>query len=357
MFEILRKSSTSKARAGKLHTAHGTIETPVFMPVGTQATVKALTPQHLKDSQAQIILGNTYHLSLRPGVDLIKQFGGLHEFMAWDRPILTDSGGFQVFSLAANRKIDPDGVTFKSHIDGSSHRFTPESVVDLQLGFNSDILMPLDICTEYPATEAATRRDLAITHDWERRAFDHWQAHKKDQQLFAIVQGGMYPHLRDESVAALTQLDFPGFAIGGVSVGEPMDKMYPIIEHTTPQLPENKPRYLMGVGEPDNLRFAIEQGIDMFDCVIPTRLARHGTVFVGENGDKLSIKNSQFFDDKSPLDETCSCYTCQNFSRAYLRHLFKAGEILAMTLLSLHNVHFLVEFVQKIRQEILAGTR
>ena len=353
MFSIEKKSNRTKARAGKLKTAHGVIETPVFMPVGTQATVKALTPAHLKECESQIILSNTYHLSLRPGVELIKEFGGLHGFMNWDRPILTDSGGFQVFSLAANRKIDKDGVTFKSHLDGSEKRFTPESVVDLQLGFNSDILMPLDICTAYPATEDEVRRDLKVTHDWERRAYEHWIKNKDNQQLFAIVQGGMFPQLRDESVRALTQYDFPGFAIGGVSVGEPIDKMYPIIEHTTLQLPEDKPRYLMGVGEPDNLRFAIENGVDMFDCVIPTRLARHGTVFVGKDGEKLSIKNQQFKSDKLPLDAECSCYTCKNFSRAYLRHLFKASEILAMTLLSLHNVHYLVHYVKKIREKIL----
>ena len=345
----------TKARVGKLHTAHGSIETPVFMPVGTQATVKSLTPQQLKECQTQILLSNTYHLALRPGIDLIQEFGGLHAFMGWEHPILTDSGGFQVFSLSANRKIDADGVTFKSHIDGSLHRFTPESVVDLQLGFNSDILMPLDICTAYPATEEETSRDLDITHDWEKRAFIHWQKHKKKQQLFAIVQGGMYPHLRDKSLEVLTQEDFSGFAVGGVSVGEPMDKMYPIISHTVPQLPENKPRYLMGVGEPDNLRFAIENGVDMFDCVIPTRLARHGTIFVGEEGQKINIKNKQFLSDKRPLDTDCKCYTCQHFSRAYIRHLFRSGEILSMTLMSIHNVHFLIQYVQKIRQEIGLG--
>ena len=352
-FELIKKSKTSKARAGILHTPHGPIETPVFMPVGTQGTVKSLTPQHLHDVNAQIILSNTYHLALRPGSKLIKEAGGLHKWIAWPKPILTDSGGFQVFSLSKMRKITDTGVTFQSHIDGTKHLFTPKSVIDLQHDFGTDIMMPLDICTPYPATEEQTLKDLQITHAWEQEAADYWRTKNTPQLLFAIVQGGMYPHLRDQSVEALTKLDLPGYAIGGVSVGEPIDKMYPIIAHTTPQLPENKPRYLMGVGLPENLEFAIAQGIDMFDCVLPTRLARHGQVFTSEG--KLTIKNERYKQDFLPLDGTCTCYTCTHFSRSYLRHLFMAKELLAMTLLSLHNVHYLIQFVQKIREDILAS--
>jgi queuine tRNA-ribosyltransferase len=351
-FEILKKSKTSKARAGILHTPHGPINTPVFMPVGTQGTVKSMTPQHLHDCNTQIILGNTYHLSLRPGADNLEAFGGLHQWIGWNKPILTDSGGFQVFSLSKIRKIKDEGVTFQSHIDGTKHLFTPKSVIDLQLKFGSDIMMPLDICTPYPATEEQTLKDLHKTHAWEQEAADYWRSKQTKNLLFAIVQGGMYPHLRDQSVETLTKLDLPGYAIGGVSVGEPIDKMYPIIAHTTPQLPENKPRYLMGVGLPENLKFAIEQGIDMFDCVLPTRLARHGQVFTSQG--KLTIKNEQFKLDQAPIDPTCTCYTCTHFSKSYLRHLFMAKELLAMTLLSIHNVHYLIHFVDKIRQEILS---
>lgn len=350
-FEIIQESTKSGARAGILHTPHGSIETPVFMPVGTQATVKGMTPEMVDECGADIILANTYHLSLRPGVELIKSFNGLHDFMHWKKPILTDSGGFQVFSLSNMRKITPEGVTFKSHLDGSAHIFTPQSVIDLQLGFNSDIMMPLDICTAYGCSEKDTKADLDITHKWEKEAFDYWKEQETAQQLFAIVQGGMYQNLREESVNFLTQLDFPGFAIGGVSVGEKPEEMSEIIAHTTPLLPKEKPRYLMGVGRPENFDFAISHGVDMFDCVIPTRLARHGQTFTSEG--KLTIKNNIYKDDKKPLDPECNCYTCRNYSRAYLRHLFMAKELLAMTLLSIHNVYYLLHYVKRIREKII----
>lgn len=350
-FEIIKESKHSKARAGILKTAHGDIRTPVFMPVGTQATVKALTPDMVKAAGADIILSNTYHLHLRPGADLIADLGGLHSFMAWDKPILTDSGGFQVFSLSKIRKIHENGITFKSHIDGSQHEFTPRRVIDIQRQLGSDIMMPLDICTPYPASRQQCEDDLDITSRWEIDAFDYWQNDPSYQALFAIVQGGMYPDLRQKSLDALLQRDFPGYAMGGVSVGEPLDDMHRIIADTIPSFPKEKPRYLMGVGYPHNLDFAIAQGVDMFDCVIPTRLARHGQVFVPDG--KLTIKNQQYKNDATPIDSNCTCYTCRHFSRAYLRHLFISGEILASTLMSLHNIHALIHHVQKIRDRIL----
>lgn len=351
VFEVVKESGKSKARAGVIHTNHGPVPTPVFMPVGTQATVKTLTPAMLEDIGADIILSNTYHLSLRPGIELIREFSGLHPFMNWQRPILTDSGGYQVFSLAGMRKITDDGVTFKSHLDGSSRLFTPENVVDLQLGFNSDILMPLDICTPYPSDKETTRKDLQITAKWEERAAAHWRKNAQGQLLFGIVQGGMFPELRKESADQITALDLPGYAMGGLSVGEPREQMEEMVSFTTSLLPKTKPRYLMGVGLPENLSFAIDQGVDMFDCVIPTRLARHGQVF--SDGKRINIRNQQYRTDKSPIDATCACYTCRHFSKAYLRHLFAADEILGLTLMSLHNVHYLVHFVKAIRQAIL----
>lgn len=350
-FEIIKKSKKSKARAGVFHTAHGPIMTPAFMPVGTQGTVKSLTPDMLKNLGAQIILGNTYHLSLRPGVELIKKFGGLHQFIGWDKPILTDSGGFQVFSLSKIRKITAEGVIFQSHIDGSKHLFTPESVVDLQLSFNSDILMPLDICSGYPTSYEQTLKELEITTKWETRAKAHWDKHHTGQQLFSIMQGGMYKDLREKSAEALNALDFPGYAIGGVSVGEPSDLLDEITAISAAFLPENKPHYLMGVGLPENLDFSIKHGIDLFDCVIPTRLARHAQALTSEG--KLNIRNKQFAEDMTPLDPTCTCYTCTGFSRAYLRHLIMCKEILGHTLMSLHNVHYLVHLVEAIRQDII----
>ncbi|MGE4170448.1 MAG: tRNA guanosine(34) transglycosylase Tgt [Candidatus Margulisiibacteriota bacterium] len=351
VFEVLKTSTKTKARAGILHTNHGPIHTPVFMPVGTQATVKSLTPDMLAELGADVILSNTYHLSLRPGADLIESMGGLHPFMNWHKPILTDSGGFQVFSLKNIRKIKEDGVEFQSHLDGSKQFFSPERVVDLQLQFNSDILMPLDICSPHPATEAQIEEAMNITLDWERRAKAHWQDRATGQLLFGLIQGGMYPHFRTESTKKTVEIDFPGYAIGGLSVGEPRELMEAMIAHTAPLLPDNKPRYLMGVGLPENLEFAIAHGIDMFDCVIPTRLARHSQVFT-RNG-KLNIKNTVYRTDPTPLDPGCQCYTCRHYSKAYLRHLVIAKEILAHILLSYHNVYYLVNFVKQIREDIL----
>ena len=349
-FDIVKKSTNSAARRGRLHTPHGIIETPVFMPVGTQATVKSLTPAQISDTGAQIILSNTYHLALRPGPDLIREHGGLHHFMQWKKPILTDSGGFQVFSLSSQRKILDEGVRFSSHIDGRTLLFTPKSVIDLQRHFCSDIMMPLDICTPHPSTQVQTAEDLRITHRWEEEAFRYWQSCDTDQWLFAIVQGGMYPELRKESAAFLSAFDFPGFAIGGVSVGEDKALMQETIAVTAPLLPEEKPRYVMGIGMPEDLSFAIQQGVDMFDCVLPTRLARHGQFFV--DGLRVNIQRAEFHADLSPIDASCDCYTCMHFSKAYLRHLFKAKEILSAVLLSIHNVRYLIRYVERIRDRI-----
>lgn len=353
-FEIVATSKNGKARAGRLHTAHGVIETPVFMPVGTQATVKGLLPDMVAASNAQIILSNTYHLMLRPGADLIKEMGGLHSFMKWNRPILTDSGGYQVFSLSGMRKIKPDGVTFSSHLDGSSHVMTPRSVVDLQLAFGSDIMMPLDICTAYPATEKQAEKDMRQTVEWELDAFHYWKERANGSLLFAIIQGAGYPHLRASCVDRLTSVDFPGYAIGGVSVGEPIDEIHRIISAVTPMLPTNKPRYVMGLGLPENLRHAILEGVDMFDCVIPTRIARHGQFFFG-TGDRKNIRNRVYFNDPQPLDPACDCIACTQFSRAYIRHLVVAKEMLGAILLSHHNIRFLVRLVDDIRRDICRG--
>jgi len=350
-FEILAEDPTSQARAGVLHTPHGPIETPVFMPVGTQATVKGLTPEMLHSMNASIILSNTYHLSLRPGADLIESFGGLHDFMGWNKPILTDSGGYQVFSLSGQRKINSEGVTFRSHIDGSAHVFTPKRVIDLQSSFNSDIMMPLDICSPYPCDEKTLRDDLAITHQWEKEAKAYWETKHDGRWLFAIVQGGMNKNLRKESAEVLSELDFPGYALGGLSVGEPTPLLEEMIAYSAPLLPKSKPRYVMGLGLPENLDFAIKSGVDMFDCVLPTRLARHGQVFIGKK--RINIKRQEFKSDKTPIDPNCSCYTCNNFSKAYIRHLFISKEILASTLMSIHNVHTLIHFVKQLRDSIL----
>ncbi len=349
-FEIIKKSNTSKARRGILHTPHGNIQTPTFMPVGTAATVKSLTPQHIHDTNSQIILANTYHLSLRPGIDIIKTHGGLHNFMQWKGPILTDSGGYQVFSLSQNRKIDTKGVTFQSHIDGSKQRFTPKSVIDLQLGFNSDIMMVLDICTAYNTSKSQTHEDMLLTHQWAKEAHSYWQNKKVPNWLFAIVQGGFYKELREQSADYLTQLNFPGYAIGGLSVGEPIEMLHDYIQFCAPLLPESKPKYVMGIGLPENLEWAISCGIDMFDCVIPTRIARHGQFFLEH--ERLSIKKAIFTTDTSPLDPTCDCYTCSNFTRSYIRHLFISKEILASTLLTIHNIHYLNTLVSTIRNNI-----
>lgn len=352
-FDIVYSSSKSKARAGILHTPHGPIHTPVFMPVGTQATVKGLSPDQLKQTGAQVVLANTYHLMLRPGVDVIDQHHGLHRFMHWPYPILTDSGGFQVFSLSNQCRIFEKGVQFKSHLDGSYHDLNPQKVLDLQKAFRSDIMMPLDICSGYGASFQQVQTDLEKTHAWEKAACQYWQSLETPQWLFGIVQGGTYPELRRQSAEYLSEYPFAGFAIGGVSVGESRQQLEEIIAFTAPLLPDFKPKYVMGLGLPENLLFAIQQGVDLFDCVLPTRLARHGQVFI--QGKRVNIKKAEFEFDLTPLDPNCACYTCQHFSRAYLRHLFKAKELLAQTLLSIHNVYTLVHFVDELRQEILSG--
>ncbi len=345
-------SGVGSARAGVLSTPHGLIETPVFMPVGTQASVKAVSPDDLRDLHAQIILANTYHLYLRPGPDLIAKFGGLHRFMGWDGPILTDSGGFQVFSLSHNRKLDDEGVTFKSHIDGSTHRFTPEMVVRVEEQLGADIIMVLDECTPYPSTHEYNRRALDRTHSWAERCL---RAHtRSDQALFAIVQGGTYADLRRESAQTLAPMPFPGYAIGGLSVGEPKEEMHRLLEETMPLLPADKPRYLMGVGSPEDLVECVARGIDMFDCVLPTRLARNGALLTRDG--RLAIKSSRYALADRPVEPDCDCYTCRHFTLGYLRHLFRAKELLAYRLNSIHNLRFMTRTMAEIRASILDGT-
>jgi len=351
MFEytLKKKDNESMARRGSLVTPHGVIETPVFMPVGTQATVKAMTPEELKEIGSQIILSNTYHLYLRPGHKLIEKAGGLHKFMNWDRPILTDSGGFQVFSLQDNRKITEEGVMFQSHIDGSRHFLSPEKAVEIQNSLGSDIMMSFDECAPWPSEHDYVKKSLERTTRWAKRCKD---AHKntEKQALFGIVQGGGYEDLRVQSAKELVEIDFPGYSIGGLSVGEPKSVMYDMLEITTPLLPENKPRYLMGVGSMDALVEGVMRGVDMFDCVLPTRTARMGTLLTMKG--KINIMNAKYADDLTPIDEECTCYTCQNYSRAYLRHLFKAKEILGARLATWHNIHALHELMRKIREAI-----
>lgn len=351
-FELLKTCKATGARRGRVYTPHGVIETPCYMPVGTQATVKAMTPEAVKDVGAQIILSNTYHLHLRPGEDLVKAAGGLHQFMHWDRPILTDSGGFQVFSLAGLRKISEDGVQFRSHIDGSLRFLSPETVMQIENDLGADIIMQFDECSPYPCDRETADRAMRRTLRWAQRCKN---AHSRQgQALFGIVQGAFEPDLRRESARALTEMDFPGYGIGGLSVGEPKAQMYDLLEVVTPELPEEKPRYLMGVGTPDCLIEGVFRGVDMFDCVLATRIARNGTCFT-ENG-RLVIKNAQYARDFSPLDSSCDCYTCRNYSRAYLRHLFKAGEILGAHLTSIHNLRFLLRLMERVREAIEQDT-
>jgi queuine tRNA-ribosyltransferase len=344
-FDLTKKGAGSAARWGKLITAHGIVPTPAFMPVGTQATVKSLTPEQLVSCGSRIILGNTYHLYLRPGHETIRKLGGLHKFMNWTGPILTDSGGFQVYSLGKLRKITDDGVIFRSHIDGSKHFLTPQKAVEIQEALGSDIMMCFDECTPYPATFAETQRSLALTVKWAKLCKKAQT--NATQALFGIVQGGTYLDLRRRAVEEIIPIGFDGYALGGVSVGEPKELMYDIARTITPLLPEDKPRYLMGVGTPEDIVYGVSCGIDMFDCVIPTRSARHGLLFT--NSEKIVIKNSCFREDCAPIDETCDCYTCKNFSRAYLRHLYIAGEILAMVLNTIHNVHYFMRLMGQIR--------
>lgn len=347
--EILKEDSRTRARLGKLHTPHGVIDTPVFMPVGTQATVKTLTPEELKELGAGIILSNTYHLFLRPGQDLIREAGGLHAFMNWDRAILTDSGGFQVFSLGDLRKITEEGVEFRSHLDGSKKFLSPELATEVQMALGSDIVMAFDECTPYPATREYAKDSLERTTRWLKRCKETLTTTDR-QALFGIVQGGMYEDLRKQSAAEVTELDLPGYAVGGLSVGEPKDIMYEVLDYTVPLLPKDRPRYLMGVGSPDALIEGVIRGIDMFDCVLPTRIARNGTAMTRFG--KVVVRNAQYARDFEPIDSTCDCYACRNYSRAYIRHLLKAEEILALRLMTIHNLHFLQNIMKEIREAI-----
>jgi len=349
-FELIKKDEHSGARLARMRTAHGIVHTPAFMPVGTQGTVKALTPDMVRELGAQIILSNTYHLYLRPGHGIVATAGGLHKFMNWSGPILTDSGGYQVFSLGALRKITEEGVLFQSHIDGSRHFLTPEAAVDIQLALGSDIMMCLDECTPYPATFREAEFSLERTVRWA------WRCHHRRGDaaaLFGIVQGGMHMKLRRRSLEALLEMPFEGLALGGLSVGEPKEEMMAVVGETTPQLPEERPRYIMGVGTPEDIVACVARGADMFDCVMPTRSARHGLLFTSE--EKIVIKHARYREDQAPIDELCDCYTCRNYSRAYLRHLFVSGEILGLILNTIHNLRHYLRLMERIREAIAAG--
>jgi len=356
-FKLEKTDTQSAARSGQLHTAHGKVQTPVFMPVGTQASVKTASPEDLEQAGARIILGNTYHLYLRPGHRLIEESGGLQSFMSWPHPILTDSGGFQVFSLAELRKINDEGVRFQSHIDGSYHTFTPELVVDIQRSLGSDIMMVLDECAPFPCTHEYALKANERTVRWAERSITHFRATKpplgKEQALFGIVQGSTYEDVRRQSMQQLLKMDFDGYAVGGLAVGEPKSAMMNITQLCGDLLPKHKPRYLMGVGKPEDIVHAISLGMDMFDCVIPTRNARNGTVFTWIG--RLVLKNSQYEKDFQPIDASCPCYTCRTFSRAYLRHLFQAQEILGLRLATIHNITFYMQIVKNAREAIQKG--
>lgn len=357
-FKIINKDKSSKARAGEIKTSHGIIETPVFMPVGTRATVKTLSSEDLEQIGAQIILGNTYHLYLRPGDKLIRKMGGLHKFMNWKKPILTDSGGYQVFSLGSGSrgkeslvKVKDKGAEFRSHLDGSRHLFTPEKVIDIQLNLDSDIIMPLDWCPSANAKESEIEEAVDVTSKWFKKAWTHYSKKKTKSTLFAIIQGGAVKHLREKSFKYLSSFPVKGFSIGGVAnAGESKEKQEKALEYTLPLIPEDKPRYLMGVGEPLDLLEAIEKGVDMFDCVQPTRMARNGAVWT-KNG-RIDLTKSAFKQDKRPIDRGCSCPTCENYSRAYLRHLLNEGEILGIRLTTIHNLYFIIDLMKKARQSI-----
>lgn len=348
-YEHIKTCKQSGARLGRVHTPHGVIDTPTFMPVGTQATVKTMSPEELKQMDAHIILSNTYHLFLRPGHDLIKEAGGLHKFMNWDRPILTDSGGFQVFSLSNFRKISEEGVEFRSHLSGDKLFISPEKAMEIQNALGSDIMMAFDECPPYPAEYEYVKQSTERTSRWAERCLKS-HARPYDQGLFAIVQGGMFEDLRKQSAADLTSMDFPGYAIGGLSVGESKELMYEVLNYTVPLLPHNKPRYLMGVGSPDALIEGAIRGVDMFDCVLPTRIARNGTTMTSMG--RLVVRNAQYARDFGPLDPNCSCYTCTHYSRAYLRHLIKADEMFGLRLATYHNLHFLLQLMRDVRQAI-----
>ncbi len=355
---VIGLDKNSKARCGFFETDHGIVETPIFMPVGTQGSVKAVNQSYLEyDIQAQIVLSNTYHLYLRPGIDVLEEAGGLHKFMNWKRPILTDSGGYQVFSLSELRKLKKNGVEFRSHLDGSKHMFTPEKVISIQRSIGSDIMMALDECTPYPCDYEYAKNSTDLTSNWailNKEAFENSNPiYGKKQYLFGIIQGSIYKDLREKSTLDLLKLDFDGYAIGGLAVGEPAETMYEMINFTTDFLPNDRPRYLMGVGRPENILEAIEKGIDMFDCVMPTRNARNAYLFTS-NG-ILSMRNAKYKNDFNPIDSQCNCYTCKNYSRAYLRHLYIAKEILALELSSIHNLHFYLEIIKVARERIKQG--
>ena len=346
------QSSECRARAATIKTRRGEIKTPIFMPVGTVGSVKAVSVEDLEEAGAQIILGNTYHLYLRPGTDVLDTFGGLHDFMRWKHPILTDSGGFQFFSLAKLTKRTEEGVSFQSHIDGSRHVFTPEKSIEVQNHIDSDIMMCLDECTPYPSDFKATKESMELTTRWAQRCFDFWQTQTDlRNNAFGIVQGGMYKELRSASVEQICGIDFPGYSIGGLSVGEPKDLMMEMGDHTLALMPEEKPRYIMGVGTPSDIVELVSMGADMFDCVMPSRNARNGKLFTSEGA--LNIANKRYQKDEKPLDPVCTCYTCRNYSRAYLRHLYKSKELLAYRLNTIHNIHYYMNLVGEIRQAIL----
>lgn len=351
-YELVAEDRKTGARAGLLHTPHGVFKTPMFMPVGTQATVKTVTPEELEEMGAQVILSNTYHLFLRPGTELIHEAGELHQFMNWNKGILTDSGGFQVFSLGAMRKITEEGVYFRSFLDGSKQFLSPEISIKAQEELGSDIAMAFDECIPYPADFDYAKESTLRTTRWAKRCLDIHT--REDQSMFGIVQGGMYPELRKMSADQLTEMDFAGYGIGGLSVGEPKPLMYDILNQTTEHMPKNKARYLMGVGTPDCIVEAVNLGVDMFDCVFPTRVARNGTAMIPEG--RLVVRNAAYAEDFRPIDERCGCYTCRNFSRAYIRHLFKAEELFALRLLTIHNLHFLLDFTKQIRSAIASDT-
>jgi queuine tRNA-ribosyltransferase len=355
-FELIAKDRKTRARRGRLHTPRGLIETPVFMPVGTQATVKSMTPDELRKLNVEILLCNSYHLFLRPGHESIARLGGLHHFMGWDRPILTDSGGYQVFSLSSLRDINDDGVRFQSHLDGSTHFLSPEFAIDVQTALGSDIIMILDDCLGYPADHFEANRSMKRSLVWAERCRNRWIATRNrngqaaEPELFGIVQGSIYPDLRRESAQRLRTLDFPGYAIGGLAVGEPKPLMYDVIEQVEPHLPEEKPRYLMGVGTPGDLVEGVARGIDMFDCVMPTRHARNGWLFTRQG--HIVIKHSKYKEDPEPIDPACECAVCRTYSRAYLRHLFTTNEILSSVLNTIHNLYFYLDTIRRIRQFI-----
>ncbi len=376
-FEI--EAVDGKARTGRFFTPHGVVQTPVFMPVGTLGTVKAVAQDVLEELGVEILLNNTYHLYLRPGVEMVRSLGGVQRFMAWDKPILTDSGGFQVFSLSELRKVTEEGVAFRSHLDGSSHMFTPESSIAAQIGLGADIIMAFDECTEHPASRERARDSMEMTLRWLQRSRDYFETHKEEvvwfdrklsvaggqlsvtskttagqtQALFAIVQGGMYPDLRRESAERTVEVDLPGYAIGGLSVGEPRPMTYEMVDAAMPYLPQNKPRYLMGVGTPEEIVHYVAQGVDMMDCVLPTRAARHGLLFTSEG--RLTIKNARFARDEGPIDPKCGCKVCGRYSRAYLRHLYASNELLAQTLNTVHNLAYYLDTMRRVRQAILLG--